>query len=328
MNVEQYLEANGLSLVEHLIDEWTGRVGRAVHSAEGVQLSPVLARPSQLVDWIEENRTAVSDARARGVSPVSGPLAARTLAALAKQSRKLDQAERKLVESAERNRRLLGAEGWEDMADHLREGLADDTAKLVALAVHRDRVNSLAERCKADPASLFLPVGATVRLTRNLSKPAWALEGGFYGPFPAVGSTGVVLGPAIDLNAEFPVRVAFADDFMDADGKTRWQPGREQPISMAISPEDLEVVELGTYLDGTPCRSLEFVKTHFHGDDREGYGEMVVVSSGKPMRIMGFDLGKDSHWVSGQGWESVAEMDFLTPVARLDAAAPEGSFRP
>lgn len=172
-------------------------------------------------------------------------------------------------------------------------------------------VKALIERAAKDPASLFLPIGATVRM-RDVSRPeSWKTSDGRP---PVPGTTGVVMGPLFQ-GSEWAVKVAFTD-FVDTAGD-RWTGDIDEPRTFYLDADDLEVVSLGRHLDGTPCRSVDFVQTHHRPEDEDAMA-MVVEADGVFWVLETIDEGRE-RWLSVQGWESADDLDHLAPVDQRPA---------
>lgn len=207
---------------------------------------------------------------------------------------------------------LFGRHVPEDAGDGPREVVGRVADELAAARRRIESIDRLLGRASADPASLFLPVGAVVRMRPPARPETW--EEGRDAP-PVPGSVGVVVGP-VGGNSEWSLMVAFTE-YTDAGG-TRWDRDAENPRRLYLDADDLEVVSLGTFLDGTPCRAVEFVQTHARPEDEDAQA-MVVESNGVTWVVELMEPGRDQ-WLEVQGWESAADLDYLTPV---DGSAPK-----
>jgi hypothetical protein len=292
-----------------------GGTGGFAAFADGRRVSPAFPDPARAVAWLDANQALVAGALSRGWDVPS-------VATVDRYGKALSAAE------SEGRRRLDEAE---DMARIISEANVDPESPAGVRA--RDALGRLAEtsaRCRdrlaglgrlrtrlsEDPVSLFLPVGATVRM-RTVARPeSWAGE---RSSPPVPGTLGVVLGAAED-GREGAVKVAFLSYGDVAGGKRAGDLGR--PSSLYLDADDLDLVEPGRFADGSPCLSVDFVETHRpeEGRDRRAM-EMVVEANGAAWRLTRHREGGSS-WVEPQGWESLSDLDFLVPVGEVPAAGP------
>jgi hypothetical protein len=268
-----------------------GGTGGFAAFADGRRVSPAFPDPARAVAWLDANQALVAGALSRGWDVPS-------VATVDRYGKALSAAE------SEGRRRLDEAE---------------DMARIISSARCRDRLAGLGRlrtRLSEDPVSLFLPVGATVRM-RTVARPeSWAGE---RSSPPVPGTLGVVLGAAED-GREGAVKVAFLSYGDVAGGKRAGDLGR--PSSLYLDADDLDLVEPGRFADGSPCLSVDFVETHRpeEGRDRRAM-EMVVEANGAAWRLTRHREGGSS-WVEPQGWESLSDLDFLVPVGEVPAAGP------
>lgn len=165
---------------------------------------------------------------------------------------------------------------------------------------------ALIARAKEDPASLFLPVGALVRMKVPSRPETW--RGGREAP-PRAGTPGVVVGPAFQ-DSEWSTKVAFLDFEDDRGG--RWSADADNPRTFFLDADDVEVVAFGRFLDGEACRSVDFVQTHARPEDGDAKA-MVVVANGIHWVVEPLGEGRDL-WLHVQGWDSVDDLDYLVPL--------------
>ncbi len=199
----------------------------------------------------------------------------------------------------------------EDAGNERRETVGRLAGQLAAARRRIESIDGLLARATEDPSSLFLPVGAVVRMRPPARPDTW--DGGRDAP-PVPGSLGVVVGPVGGIS-EWSLLVAFTE-YTDAYG-TRWDRDAGTPRRLYLDADDLEVVSLGTFLDGTPCRAVEFVRTHARPEDDEAQA-MVVESNGATWVVELMQPGRDQ-WLEVQGWEAASDLDYLVPV---DGSAP------
>ena len=306
--------SHGIEVRPVLIEDWTGRSGAAAF-ANGRQVSPVLADPGKVAGWLDANRGLVRGAVERGWDVPSRGLVERYAKSIDDATWKLKREHRKAEQDVARYRRSLSERSGapEDEIKDLRWLEREVGAKAGALEARIASLQGLRRRLDEDPVSLFLPVGATVRMKVPARPESWA--GGRESP-PVPGSLGIVVGYA-DEDREWSTKVAFLE-FTDTYGD-RWSRDRERPLTTALDADDLEVVSLAAYADGTPCTSLDFVPTHRDADDPdEPANDMVVVSAdGAAWQVSRHGEGAKT-WLEVRGFESIDEVDHLVPV---DAAA-------
>lgn len=295
-------------------------------SDNGQPVSRQIRNRRGVEDWLAEAGKMLSSCEAHGLSPLSHDFVSRFASRLRSGIAQLRERKDRHKEALSRYEKLAGEDtragdplGWCEVVDRER-------ADAQKCRRHMARLARKLETLRSDPGSLFLPIGATVRLKNDMSFPKdWGLEGGHYGPSPVAGTRGVVVGTP--SRGEWGVLVAFAEPFRDVDG-TQWQPDGDSPIKIYFDAADLEVMDLGRFVDGRECRSVEFERTHVHDEYREDYGDMVVIAGDRPWRIMGFSLGKDEHWTDGQQRESLERMAFLTPLDEFMSSDPSDDTDP
>lgn len=325
-SLEKRLSPHGLMLGECLSHDGIRLV--VCRSDNGVPVSSLLRGAGGVEDWLDRAGAMLASCDRRWLAPLSDDFLAKFSGRLRGDIERLKQKKAKHDNSAER---CLAFFKENDTGDTYHDDWKKSAGTELAISLkcqrHMDRLAAKLERLSNDPASLFLPIGARVRLKKDMGFPAdWALDGGHYGPSPVAGSQGVVVG--VPSRGEWGVLVAFPHAFRDTDG-TRWLPDGLEPIKIYFDAADLDMLEYGRFVDGRECRSAEFERTHVHDEYRDDYGDMVVIAGGKPWRIMGFSLGKDEHWTDGQQWESLERMSFLTPLdawfQETDTGVEEGN---
>jgi hypothetical protein len=187
---------------------------------------------------------------------------------------------------------------------------------------HRDRIDGLLERTITDASSVFLPIGAVVSMKADHSFPKddWGLQGGSYGAHPRKGSQGIVVG--YNENREWAVKVAFKEDIVDANGEDVWNANIEYMMTIPFHAHELQVVALAQYVDGTPCRSVDFVHTHIADEDADPI--MVVVSDGTPIEITAFDHDSGKPTYDAEAWSDLSPLEQYMPYdpSLMEACVP------
>lgn len=167
---------------------------------------------------------------------------------------------------------------WIDDLDSLLKDDDPDTDQAAA----RDLAEHIVQRCdeyidfaeaqikrlQDDPMSMYLPIGAVIRVKEDVARADNIFQS--YRELPLPGSFGVVTGlssGSSTLMVTFPDGVTlFNQDELEA------QDGN--PVTLALDAEMLEVVNYAHFHDNRQCRSFEFVPTHTNDK-----GEAVMVIS-------------------------------------------------
>jgi hypothetical protein len=324
--LDEFAKANDLARTSVVIEEWTGKCGLAlVARATGAQVTPAFANPAALEAWFEREGGRIAGFVSRGWDVPPSPFLAKVEAAFGRDRRGFAKAVHEAEQALDYTRSTVDAFSKDDRPDaNLRRILADRRARIpleeAALADRRADLAAFearAERLRTDPASLFLPIGALVRVKEEAGSRRTGPNHAHGDMLPRAGTQGVVVG-LTDAGRGWTVKVAFGRTFRDR-GTDEWSPEPESPIKMSFDAEDLEFVALGAFHDGTPCRSVAFAETHRQPEDLgkadPGTLEMVVVQDGLAWRIWEFkgsEPGKD--WYDAQGWDGVDDLDFLVPI--------------
>lgn len=169
-----------------------------------------------------------------------------------------------------------------------------------ALARRLAILDGKAERLASDPDSLFLPIGAHVRVRKApdcvlLPNGICDLPGHTPHTYPEAGTEGLVIGPNADC--EQPVIALFRTPFRTFGGRTEPEP-EGGTLTYLFDADDLEVVSLGTIPGSGECRSLLVLETHH---PFEGCGATMRVLTdfgllsvwGKPACTLTIDLEAD-----------------------------------
>lgn len=222
----------------------------------------------------------------------------------------------KKVDEFEKDRKVTALfldEAAGDLKSIYEDRLSRNLNDLAQLDRYRTQVESLLTVASSGSTTLFLPIGATV-----ISKNEYALPDGrvhsSQGPCPVKGSKGVVAG--FNEQGDRAVKVVFFTDVIDADGETTWEADRDgEPLFIPFHADELEVLSLATFADGSPCRSAEFIQTHISNEDDDDTQTMIVIADGTPVEITAYDFNDGIPWYQdAYAWDDLEKLKAFTPT--------------
>lgn len=312
MDLQAFYAANGLTIKNVIIDEWFGHMGYGlfgVFDDKEFQISQTLVSVDAVNSWAETRRAFLTSTVAKGMTPPSDTLVSIYRSRLME---RMENLEGRLAQTQESIRRFEGQH------DHLTSGELDylarerDDAAVQEIAI--SRIRNLISRCDVNPASLFFPLGATVRLNKDyrVHQMKDVSGGGLSDMYPKEGQVGVIKG--MPDRGEFSVSAAFYGDVDCLDGVHELD--FDSPEVLTIPAEDLEVVGLARTVDGELFRSADLKRTHIHGEFDEDVADMVLMVHGMPWHFTGFNLeSPKSHSITVR---PVADMDALDHLKKYD----------
>ena len=331
--LDAFAKEHNLARTSVVIEEWSGKTGVALVQREtGTQVSPVVAHPEALEAWFAREGGRIAGFIRRGWDVPPDAFLRRVEDVFAKGRLRFQNELRDAERSLRLNRQFITSFA-EDEDPQTRTIVKESEASALVdegkIASHQaaiQGVDALSARLREDPASLLLPVGALVRVRETAPSRQIGPPDLFDRGLPRAGTEGVVVGLS-DAKGGWTTLVAFGKPFIDRDG-TEWMPEIGEPMKMSFDADDLELVALGTFHDGTPCRSVAFSETHRRAEDLgkadPGTREMVVLQADAAWRLWEFkgSRGPGSEWYDAQGRESLDELDFLVPIDAAPAPAP------
>lgn len=172
--------------------------------------------------------------------------------------------------------------------------LKQHAAVLKSWAQHTVHLKKLLTEARDGSGSLFLPIGSTVVSTGDYSRVE-SENPSFRGPRPRKGSRGIVVG--FNEEGNRAIKVMFFTDILDVDGKTTWSFDRDgEPLLIPFHSEELEVVSLSSFADGSACRRADFVQTHFSNEDDDQTQTMILFTNGAAIKITAYNIEEGIPW--------------------------------
>jgi hypothetical protein len=312
MDLQTFFAENGFTIKNVVLDEWFGRMGYGLFGAfdgKEFQISDTLGSVEAVHHWAETRRALLASIAGKGMTPPS-----ETLVSIYRErlSARLSNLEERAAQTQQSIQRFEGQLAYLTPGElsYLEQDREDAAAHEIALA----RIRNSISRCDVDPASLFFPLGSTVRLNKDyrVHQMKDVSGGGLSDVRPVEGQVGVVKG--MPDRGEFSVTVAFYGDVNCINGVEEIDFGR--PELLTIPAEDLEVVGLARTVDGELFRSADLKRTHIDEEYDEDVAHMVLMVNGMPWHYTGFNLdnGRD-HSITVR---PVADMDALDHLAKYD----------
>ena len=162
-----------------------------------------------------------------------------------------------------------------------------------------------------------------VKTDRTCSNDERNPDGIHFGPNPKKGSKGIVIG--FHENGDRAVKVVFLDDIEDANGEFVFEKSRDGDLlSIPFHANELELIALATFVDGRPCRSCEFEKTHMSKKCEDASsGAMFVISNGSLIEITAYDIENGEPWyVDAKECSDISILDDFKPIVYEGAPGP------
>lgn len=311
----------GLMVKSVVIDPEFGYTGYALFAEiddQDIKISGDLASIEAVRTWTAENFRMVETIATTGILPPSQRLINAYRRNVKASLEALNEKEKSDTSMRDTFVKVFASgEGNPDYEAQGRESLAELEKSIAKIGRHKARLEGYLETLKTDPTSLFLPIGATVEFKEDFGlDDDWALGGSYYGHQYPKGTKGVVVG--VPNNGEFGVLVATY-------GNIEGDVTEYKVAHLFLNAADVNVLELGKFVDGSTCRSLDFVRTHVHEEFEEDYGDMVVLANGYAWRVQAFQLDRPSFWTEGEAWPSLERLSFLELYdPDIHFEAPEG----
>jgi hypothetical protein len=312
MDLQTFFAANGFTIKNVVLDEWFGHMGYGLFGAfdgKEFQISDTLGSVEAVNSWAETRRAFLASTVAKGMTPPSDTLVSIYRGRL---TERLSNLESRAAQTQQSIQRFESQQCFltSSELDYLERDREDAAGHEIALA----RIRDLLSRCDVNPASLFFPLGATVRLNKDyrVHQMKDVSGGGLSGVYPKQGQVGVVKG--MPDRGEFSVSVAFYGDIDCIDGIQELD--FDSPELLTIPAEDLEVVGLAQTVDAELFRSADLKRTHINGEFDEEVADMVLMVHGMPWHFTGFNLeNPKSHSITVKPF---ADLDALDHLAKYD----------
>lgn len=304
----RFVDANGMSF-------------RGDHTS-GFQLVCSTGHPvTQTFDTMSELEAEISNNGeairiASHVIPPSEETIARYIASLDKTVARIEEAKTEYARKFPKLKSLV-AQALGGVTGEVYEAVSKAVSNIPRHLAEIDRARQLAAEA---PSRLVLPLGATVRLKKDWDIPeysaldpnmAWALV--FR---PAAGSVGVVIGNCIG-SQEASLAVAFPDGAETTNGLSGKHYEEHLALSRSMLVSDVEVLEYGTYLDGTICLSPDVVTTHAEVYDADDIAKNMILHIGDHIMVAYADSDPFDEGVHFR--KSTRELENLVDVNELES---------